>query len=167
MFIILLAVIMLAGASLGTQSASNGSLAKEIGVLETALLSFVSGSAILFLLVLFFGTGSFSAIFTVPKWQLSAVFLGVLFLSLLVLTVPKIGIVGASVATITGQLLSGILIDHFGVIGKHIPLDTPRYIAIVLLVIAVVAIMRSYQKAPENKSVDGELKLPNTAIESS
>ncbi|UNM96356.1 DMT family transporter [Ignatzschineria rhizosphaerae] len=159
MFIILLAVIMLAGASLGTQSASNGRLAKEIGVLETALLSFVSGSAILFLLVLFFGTGSFSAIFTVPKWQLSAVFLGVLFLSLLVLTVPKIGIVGASVATISGQLLSGILIDHVGVIGKHIPLDAPRYIAIVLLIIAVVAIMRSYQKVPEKPSARQNLEL--------
>lgn len=159
MFIILLAVIMLAGASLGTQSASNGRLAKEIGVLETALLSFVSGSAILFLLVLFFGTGSFSAIFTVPKWQLSAVFLGVLFLSLLVLTVPKIGIVGASVATISGQLLSGVLIDHFGVIGKHIPLNTSRYIAIVLLIIAVVAIMRSYQKVPEKPSARQNLEL--------
>lgn len=145
MFIILLAVILMAGASLGTQSASNGRLAKEIGVLETALLTFISGTAILFMLVLFFGKGSFSGIFSVPKWQLSAVFLGVLFLSLLVLTVPRIGVVGASVATITGQLLSGILIDHFGIIGKHIPLDSSRYVAMVLLVIAVIAITRSHK----------------------
>lgn len=163
MFIVLLAVMMLAGASLGTQSASNGRLAKEIGVLETALLTFISGSAILFLLVLFFGKGSFSGIFSVPKWQLSAVFLGVLFLSLLVLTVPKIGIVGAGVATITGQLLSGILIDHFGIIGKHIPLDSSRYIAMILLVIAVIAIIKSYPKA-SNQADDLRGKMPDTAL---
>lgn len=150
MFIILLVVILLAGASLGTQSANNGRLAKEIGILETAFLTFLSGSAILLMVVLFFGKGSFSGIFTAPKWQLSAVFLGVLFLSLLVLTVPKIGVVGAGVATITGQLLSGIVIDHFGVIGKHIPLDGPRYMTIVLLVIAVMSIMKSYPKEPNN-----------------
>lgn len=147
MFIILLALIMVAGASLGIQSASNGRLTHEIGVLETALLTFLSGSAILFILVLFFGKGSFSDIFNVPKWQLSAVFLGVLFLSLLVLTVPKIGIVGASIAAITGQLLSSILIDHFGIIGRHIPLDGARYTAIVFLIIAVIAIYRSYPKS--------------------
>lgn len=146
MVIILFGMMIFAGASLGTQSATNGRLAKEIGILETALLTFLSGSAILFLLVLFFGSGSFSAIFTAPKWQLSAVFLGVLFLSLLVLTVPKIGVVGAGVATITGQLLGGILIDHFGVIGKHIPLTSSRYAAILLLIVAMIAIMKSYRK---------------------
>lgn len=147
MIIVLLLLVLSGGAALGIQSASNGSLSSKIGVLETALLTFVSGAAILFLLVLFFGSGEFSKIFTVPKWQLSAVFLGVLFLSLLVLTVPKIGVVGAGIATIAGQLIAGMIIDHFGVIGLHIPMTTSRYIAVVALILAIVCIFKSHQFA--------------------
>lgn len=147
MIIVLLLLVLSGGAALGVQSASNGSLSNKIGVLETALLSFVSGAAILFLLVLFFGNGEFSKIFTVPKWQLSAVFLGVLFLSLLVLTVPKIGVVGAGIATIAGQLIAGVIIDHFGVIGLHIPMTISRYVAVVALILAIVCIFKSHQFA--------------------
>ncbi len=145
MTIILLLLVLGGGAALGMQSASNGSLSYKVGILETALLTFVSGSAILFLLVLFFGDGEFSKIFTVPKWQLSAVFLGVLFLSLLVLTVPKIGVVGAGISTISGQLIAGMVIDHFGIIGLHIPMTPSRYIAVIALILAIVCIVKSHQ----------------------
>jgi transporter family-2 protein len=145
MKVVMYLLAMIAGAALSLEGAIYGELGKNIGQLESSLYNFAIGSIILALLVLFWGKGNLSTVTKASKWQLSAVFLGVLFLSLLVLTVPKIGVVGAGIATIAGQLIAGMMIDHFGVIGLHIPMTTSRYVVVVALILAIVCIFKSHQ----------------------
>ena len=52
--VILLAVVVLAGAVLSVQAAINGRLGESVGVLRSSLLTFVVGAVTTGLLILFF-----------------------------------------------------------------------------------------------------------------
>lgn len=65
-------------------------------------------------IVIFFGSGKLLKIFDVPKWQLSAVFLGVLYMLLIIVAVSKIGVIATNIAAVAGQLIISLIIDHFG-----------------------------------------------------
>ncbi|MDN3016990.1 DMT family transporter [Paenibacillus sp. BSR1-1] len=127
------------GVAIAIQAQINGGLGKKTGALEAAFISFSIGSLALFFLVLFFGKGNLGAIFSVPKWQLLGGLLGALYVSIMVIVVPKIGVAPTMVAVIAGQLIIGALIDHFGLFGgKTIPIDTKKIIAIILLFTSVL-----------------------------
>ncbi|MGM0842728.1 MAG: DMT family transporter [Bacillota bacterium] len=66
-----------------------------------------------------------------PKWQLSAVLFGFGYLFLTVLAVPIIGGNAANISTVIGQLIAGVVIDHFGwFVGVEISLDWKRWLAL-------------------------------------
>ncbi|PLR95323.1 hypothetical protein CVD19_15290 [Bacillus sp. T33-2] len=106
--------------------------------LEGAFISFLIGTVALFFLVVFFGKGNLGGMFAVPKWQLLGGLLGALYVSIMVVAVPNIGVAPALVAVIAGQLMFGAVIDHFGLFGgKSIPLDIKKMVAIVLLFVSL------------------------------
>ncbi|PLR86444.1 DMT family transporter [Bacillus sp. V33-4] len=122
------------GVAVAFQAQINGGLGKKAGALEGAFISFVIGTLALFFLVLFFGKGNLGAVFSVPKWQLFGGLLGAFYVSVMIFAVPNIGVAPALVAVIAGQLIFGVLIDHFGWFGgKPIPIDTKKIIAMFLL----------------------------------
>lgn len=85
--------------------------------------------------------------------------LGTIYLTIIIMLAPQLGLAITMIAVVAEQLLSGIWIDHFGVIGKHIPLDASRYAAIILLIIAVIVIMRSYQKVVDPPMLEKSREL--------
>ena len=143
MGIFMILFTLLGGITLSAQSAINGTFSRKAGIIETTLLTFVTGSMFLALLILFFGQGDIFAIFKAPIWQLSAVFLGVSFLLFNVFAVSRIGIIATNVTVITGQLLIGVIIDHFGWFNSlMIPLDTKRWFALLFMIIALYFIYK-------------------------
>lgn len=131
-------IAILGGAALAVQGQINGGLGKKIGVLETSFISFSIGTMALFFIVIFFGKGDLLAVSTVPKWQLTGGLLGAIYVVIAVLVVPKLGVVGSLMAIITGQILLGAVIDHFGLFGGHqIPIDGKKIFAILLLFVSV------------------------------
>lgn len=135
------------GLTLGTQSAVNSSFSKKAGVLESTFLTFVLGSVVLFIVVLFFGQGNFVGFFNSPKWQLSAVWFGIGFVFLNIIAVPKIGVIATNVSAIFGQLAMAMVIDHFGLFKSMvIQFDFKRLIALILMVIALRLIYISNKK---------------------
>lgn len=89
MSIFMILFTLLGGITLSAQSAINGTFSRKAGTIETTFLTFLTGSMFLAILILFFGQGDIFAIFKAPVWQLSAVFLGVLFLLFNVFAVQK------------------------------------------------------------------------------
>jgi transporter family-2 protein len=127
-------VAVMGGIAVGVQAAVNGTLGKNIGVIEATLVSFMVGTAALTLAAVAFGRGSISAALTVPRWQLVGGLLGSFYVFSIVLGAPRLGVTSTIVAVITGQMLAGALIDHFGVIpGRHVPLDRYRVLGLVLM----------------------------------
>lgn len=66
-FLVLFAVLG-SGAVLSAQSSINGRLGAQVGVLESAWLTFTSGALLTFLLVFFFEPPHPMTLFTAPKW---------------------------------------------------------------------------------------------------
>lgn len=146
-FLIIMASII-GGVLLSSQSSINGSLSKKTGVYESTFITFITGALILFILVLFFGNGNLLSILDAPKWQLSAVWFGVGYLFLTILSVPKIGVIATNISTVIGQLSMGLLIDHFGWFnGIQVTFDMKRLIAIILMLLALTLLYISNKKS--------------------
>ncbi len=148
MIYIMLFVVILAGAALCAQSSINGRLGSEVGVLESAWLTFVVGTMISFLIAFFFEPVHALNLFTAPRWQLTGAFFGVAYMLVIVFAMPRLGAAATTVAVISGQLLMSLLIDHFGWFHNAvIPLDNSRFAALILLAIALFFIYKSNVQA--------------------
>jgi transporter family-2 protein len=142
--IILLAVVVAAGAVLSVQAAINGRLGETVGVLRSSLLTFAVGALVTGLLILFFEPAHAVGLMDVPKWQLCGALFGVVYMIVMVGAVPRVGTAVATVAVIVGQLGMGMLIDNFGWFGNPaIELSGSRVLAMVLLAGALVFMYRS------------------------
>ncbi|MGP4069608.1 DMT family transporter [Halobacillus sp. B29] len=136
---LLMVLVFIGGIGVAVQSSVNGGLGQKIGVFEGAFTSFLVGTVVLFLVMLFFGKGNIVNVFQVPKWQLLGGVLGAFFVSTMVLAVPRIGVGAAIFTLISAQLIASSLIDHFGWLGmKQIPLDGQRIAGMALMIIAIL-----------------------------
>lgn len=122
------------GIAIGIQAIVNGGLGKKVGTIEASFISFLIGTIALLITMLFFGKGNFFAFNDVPKWQLIGGLLGAFYVSIMVMTVPKIGVTAAFFSIIAGQILIAAIIDHFGLFGgQTYPLNIRKAIAILLM----------------------------------
>jgi transporter family-2 protein len=142
--VILLAVVVAAGAVLSVQAATNGRLGETVGVLRSSLLTFAVGALVTGLLIVFFEPAHAVGLMDVPKWQLCGALFGVVYMIVMVGAVPRVGTAVATVAVIVGQLGMGMLIDNFGWFGNPaIELSGSRVLAMGLLAGALVFMYRS------------------------
>ncbi|PFK00657.1 hypothetical protein COI97_17410 [Bacillus cereus] len=161
MAIIILLASLIGGILLSAQSSVNGAFSNKAGTLESAFITFITGSMILSIVVLFFGKGNLLAILEAPKWQLSAVWFGVSYLFLTIVAVPKIGVIAANISAIIGQLSMGMLIDNYGWFGGiEVSFNYKRLIAIILMLIALRLIYKANMKVNIKRNV--YLKYPKT-----
>lgn len=142
--LIYLLLMVAGGAAAAVQSPVNSVLGKRIGVFETGLWSFATGTMLLIVLVLLLGKGQLTEIVSAPKWQLIGGALGVVAVISMIVAAPQIGVGLAIVGIVFGQITVGILIDTFGWFGvSAVPLDYNRIIGVLLMLIGVFFVYRS------------------------
>ncbi|WP_169391472.1 MULTISPECIES: DMT family transporter [Psychrobacter] len=140
-------LLLLGGSAIAAQSAINGALSLKTDLVTTAWLANVIAAIVLFFLVIFFEPPQAETMFTVPIWQLSGALFGCFSMAAIVVAVPKIGTAATIVSIITGQIVMGLLVDHFGWFGNpQILLGGKRLIAIGLLAAALYFIYLSNTK---------------------
>jgi len=148
MEILMILFTLLAGITLSAQSSVHGTFSRRAGTIETTFLTMLTGLVFLTIIIIFFGQGNVLGILSAPVWQLSAAFLGTGFLLLSVIAVPRIGVIAANVAIISGQLGISVIIDHFGWFDSLvIPLDWKRLAAMLFMVIAVYFIYKGNKRS--------------------
>ena len=138
---LVIAMMVASGALMAFQGPINAALRNHVGVLESSLISFLVGTSVLVLIVLFRGEGSVLAARQASWWQLLGGLIGAVFVTTTLIAAPQIGVTGMIVAALAGQMTAGLLIDRFGWV--HIPakpIDLPRVAGLVLLVFSVVLI---------------------------
>lgn len=124
------------GIVVALQPSINARLAQKVGLLESSCISFAVGTIALFLTVLVAGRGSFRGIVAATGWELTGGLLGAFFVTMTIFVVPRIGTAAAMAAVIGAQLATGVVLDHFGLLGgRHIPLDSGRSFGIALLLV--------------------------------
>jgi transporter family-2 protein len=142
--IVMLALVVIAGAVLSMQAAINGRLGESVGVIRSSQLTFVVGAVLSGLLIFFFEPSHTQTLLTVPKWQLAGALFGMFYMLVMVASVPKVGVATATVAVICGQLSMGMMIDTFGWFGNQaIGFSMSRMSALICLALALVLIYRS------------------------
>ena len=138
----------LAGVFIAIQSRANGELSSRLGnSLEAALISFGSGLFIILLISLFHPgikrgvakVASAAREGAIPKWRLLGGALGGIVIAVQTHVVPLMGVAIYSVAVISGQTATSLLVDRIGLTGggkkmisKH------RILAALLTVLAVL-----------------------------
>lgn len=131
---ILYLLMLCGGIAVAAQPSINARLARNVGVLESSFISFAVGTVAMFVMVLLVGRGSMRGVAGASWWELTGGLLGAFFVTITIFAVPRIGTAAAMAAIITGQLATGVLMDHFRLFGgRHIPLDSSRLIGVALL----------------------------------
>lgn len=131
------------GVAVAIQPSINARLAEKTGFLQAATISFAVGTLILLLLSLLSHQGSLRRASEADWWQLTGGFYGAFFVSMTIVAVPRIGTTAVLALTIVSQLITGLVMDNYGLFGmRGIPFDAKRILGVSLLLVGVFLICK-------------------------
>jgi bacterial/archaeal transporter family-2 protein len=138
------ALTALVGGLIALQAPINAGLARATGNFPAALVSFLIGTAILFVIVLLSGKASDVAQLSDVRWYyLLGGLLGAAYVFTVLVTVKYVGAGGVAAATITGQLTASVALDRLGVLGlEQVSLSPARVAGVCLLLLGTILIVR-------------------------
>lgn len=131
------------GVAVAIQPSINARLAEKTGFLQAATISFAVGTLILLVLSLLSHQGSLRRASEADWWQLTGGFYGAFFVSMTIVAVPRIGTTAVLALTIVSQLITGLVMDNYGLFGmRGIPFDAKRILGVSLLLVGVFLICK-------------------------
>jgi len=137
MIFTLILVAIFVGALMPLQVVVNGDLSRlTSNSYLAAFVSFATGAIALGIILLFRGAPAieFKKLLDAPPQLFIGGIFGVLFVLSSIYLVPRIGSTMMFMAFITGQVLTSVIIDHFGLFGlSKISLNVTRSLGIILL----------------------------------
>lgn len=141
MQLILIFIVIAGGMGLSIEAGLLGPLGGEVGDLWATFSIFGVGTALTFLLMLFFSPRNSPSFFSQPAWQLLGGVLGPIYVVILTIATPAIGIAMTMIGILAGQVFKSLIIDHFGLLGTpHRKIDNKRIIALLFIVAALVMV---------------------------
>ena len=145
--LIFLVIALGVGGLLPVQGAINAHLGKNLNhPLQATFISFFGAIIFLIILLLILNPPlpSLTQIRTTPAIYFSGGIYGVIFVTTILMLAPRIGIANTLVATIIGQLIVSVFLDHVGAFGlqRH-PVNVFRLIGCVGLLISLYLIQKT------------------------
>ena len=141
------AIVLISGLAIGVQSSLISAAGKTAGATLTGLLvNFLGGAVaglIIFVIYAKQGSAPFSGI-NLPTfgYLFASGLLGIVIITGVAYSLPKIGIAGGLSAIIFGQMVVAVLVDTFGLAGaEQIPLSWTRVGGLVLLALGTLVIL--------------------------
>jgi len=134
---------LLGGVMVGLQSPIAGAMAQRVGGTASSFVVHVSGAFLSGVLLFARGGEQIQNWRALPWYMLGSGGLGVILYLTLSHTLPRLGATAAVVLIIVGQLLTGMIIDHFGWLGVPVhSLDGWRVLATMLLLVGGYLIVK-------------------------
>ena len=158
---------MIAGAALSVQVIVNSQARIRLAFehpLQATLLNFVGGSLVLGIVCLAcrFAWPTPDRIVAAPWWVWCGGLFGIVYITVSVLLSPRLGVALFFTLVVAGQMLSAIVLDHFGFFGADVkPVNLGR-IAGVLLVLAGVCVVSL--STPAKPTVEAPLEPPTRLV---
>lgn len=138
MNIVFIALIMAAGMGLSFEAGLLGPLGEEVGHLWATLSIFGVGTVLLWLIRHFIPQGRFTEWNTIPKWQLIGGLLGPIYVVVLTLATPILGVAMTMICVLLGQVTKSFAIDYFGWFGMPKQSTSPmRTLGLVFIFLAM------------------------------
>lgn len=136
-----------AGAALPAQVGVNNSLRVGIGNgVLAALISFAIGSVVLFIYAICTRAAwpSMQALSKLPVWVWSGGILGAYYVATSIFVAPRLGAANLVGLVVAAQILTSLVLDHYGFVGfaQH-SINAPRVAGALLLVVGAVLIVRN------------------------
>lgn len=136
-----------AGVSVAVQQILNANLRSEIGSPWWAgFISYLVGTFVMLGMAMIVKGPRLAEILstrTAPMSWTGGVF-GAMFIGTVILAIPRLGVATVLALVVTGQMMAGVGIDHFGLLGvaQH-PASPARLVGAALLIVSVILIGRS------------------------
>lgn len=134
---------LIGGVAVGIQTPLSGVIGQRVGGTASSFIIHLSGMILSGVLLVMRGGEKVRDWHTLPWYMLGAGIFGVILFQTINITLPRLGSTMMIALIITGQLVTGLVIDHFGLLGvaaRHI--DISRVIGIVALLIGGYLIAR-------------------------
>ncbi len=147
-----------AGSLLSMGGAANARLAGSLrSTVAASTINFLVGAATLSLLL---ALGDFDAVpidrfAGIPPWALAGGMLGALYVTLITLVIPRLGLTTTTMTVVFSQLIGSLLIDHWGWLGvPQRPNGPGRWLAVLLLLLAMALRRSDSTPSPSSNSDD-------------
>jgi bacterial/archaeal transporter family-2 protein len=136
-FLIIL-IGMIGGIAVGLQSPMASMITQRLGIFESVFIVHIGGALIALLPILFYKGGNLAQWRSIPWYVLCAGVFGLVVIGAISYMIPRVGVAGAITTIVSGQLLVGTVLDHFGLLGTMgRPMDLTRAIGLVIVLVGV------------------------------
>ena len=134
---------LMGGVAVGTQAPIAGAMGSRVGGASGSFIVHLGGALTSLLLLALRGGEQIQEWRTLPWYMLGCGALGLVLYLSLSQTVPKLGAATAITLVIVGQLIAGLVIDHFGAFDLPVrSLDSSRILAVALLLSGAYFLIR-------------------------
>jgi len=137
--ILLIILIGLAGGvAVGLQSPMASMITQRLGTFESVFIVHIGGAMIALVPLLIYGGGKLSQWRSVPWYALGAGIFGLVVIAAISYMIPRVGVAASITTVVAGQLLVGVILDHYGLLGASVrPLDVTRLIGLAVVLAGV------------------------------
>jgi transporter family-2 protein len=142
---VLLVIIvgLLGGIAVGAQAPILNMISQRLGSMESVFIVHFGGAVLSGLILLAQRGGALAQWQTLPWFTLLAGAFGLVVVSAINFTIPRLGATTTTALIVAGQLVIGVLIDHFGILNVTVrPLDLGRIVGIIVLFAGVYLLIR-------------------------
>jgi transporter family-2 protein len=141
LFVVVIGLI--GGIAVGFQGPLSSLISQRLGVMESVFIIHLGGAIAALVPLLVRGGGNLSGWRSLPWYALGAGLLGLGVLSAISYTIPRLGVATTIMLVVAGQLLVGVVLDHFGLLGAAVrPLELSRLIGMVVVFVGVWLMVR-------------------------
>ena len=136
--IIIILIGLAGGIAVGIQSPLASMISQRLGVLESIFIIHLGGALIALIPLLIYGGGKLGNWRTVPWYALGAGAFGLVVIFSMSYMIPRVGVATALIILLSGQLLIGTMMDHFGLLGAvQRPVDFMRVFGLAVVFLGV------------------------------
>jgi transporter family-2 protein len=133
----------LGGIAVGVQAPLASLISQRLGLLESIFILHLGGALCAAAPLIFIGGGQLSAWQRVPWYALGAGAFGLVVIGAVSAAIPRVGASATTILIVAGQLVVGVLIDHFGFFDTLVrPLDLLRVAGLALVLTGAWLVIR-------------------------
>ena len=142
-FVLVVAIGLIGGVAVGTQAPIAAAMGQRIGGASSSLIVHLGGAIASLILLMVRKGEMISEWHKLPWYMLGVGVFGLVLYLSLTHTIPRVGATTAITLLIVGQLLAGMVIDHFGAFGLATrAVDVSRIGAVILLLAGAYLMVR-------------------------
>jgi bacterial/archaeal transporter family-2 protein len=135
-YILTILIGLCGGVAVGLQAPVSGTIGQRLGGASSSLIVHISGAVLSAILLFLRGGERIRDWTSLPWYMLGSGIFGVILFQTINWTFPRLGVSVMVALIIIGQLTTGLVIDHFGLLGtavRHI--DLTRIIGLFVLML--------------------------------